>query len=207
MPTLTYSLLTSQSLCLDPSICFPALALALCFQVQDVKIDPSNGIPFLPDAPGLKYLEQGAPISLAAHGGPWYLHEAISSSPHVTTDIDEADIVYVYDFCYYARWLGQVRGQLCNSFAKDSSMLPAGPCKLLHGESKQHLAIRPSVPRMAIRFKSGSVLAVSESVQSSLVPRALETLYCGCGRTSRMPTKTLLCSTGTHLRGQVCHTG
>ena len=84
------------------------LAKALLDALQDVKVDPGNGIPFLPDAPGLLYLAKGAPIELAAHGGPWHLHEAIRQSPYVTKDMDEADIIYVYDFCYYARWLGQV---------------------------------------------------------------------------------------------------
>lgn len=84
------------------------VTMSCCWLSQDVKIDPRNGIPFLPEAPGLKYLEKGAPISMAAHGGPWHLREAILSSNYATDDLNAADIVFVYDHCYYMRWLGQV---------------------------------------------------------------------------------------------------
>lgn len=76
--------------------------------VQDIKIDPMNGIPFLPDAWQVKHVEKGAPIAIAAHSGPWHLRQTIRGSAHHTTDMDEADIIYVYDHCYYMRWLAQV---------------------------------------------------------------------------------------------------
>ncbi len=77
--------------------------------VQDIKIDPMNGIPFLPGAWQVKHVEgNGAPIAIAAHSGPWHLRQTIRGSVHYTTNMDEADIVYVYDHCYYMRWLGQV---------------------------------------------------------------------------------------------------
>ena len=148
---------------LSSSACFPALASHQCFHWQDVKIDPSNGIPYLPDAPGLKYLEKGAPISMAAHGVPWYLQEAISSSPYVVEDIDEADIVYVYDFCYYARWLGQVRVQLRNPLQCEYPTLPAGPCKLVCGRSKDHLSVGHLAPCMETWCDSASALANDNS--------------------------------------------
>ena len=80
---------------------------------QDIKIDPMNGIPFLPDAWQVKHVEKGAPIAIAAHSGPWHLRQTIRGSTHHTTDMDEADIIYVYDHCYYMRWLAQVLHSLC----------------------------------------------------------------------------------------------
>ena len=69
-----------------------------------------NGIPFLPGAWQVKHVEgKGAPIAIAAHSGPWHLRQTIRGSVHYTTDMEEADIIYVYDHCYYMRWLGQVR--------------------------------------------------------------------------------------------------
>lgn len=70
-----------------------------------------NGIPFLPGAWQVKHVEVGAPIAIAAHSGPWHLRQTIRGSVHYTTNMDEADIVFVYDHCYYMRWLGQVRSR------------------------------------------------------------------------------------------------
>lgn len=70
-----------------------------------------NGIPFLPGAWQVKHVEVGAPIAIAAHSGPWHLRQTIRGSVHYTTSMDEADIVFVYDHCYYMRWLGQVRSR------------------------------------------------------------------------------------------------
>ncbi len=86
----------------DPS----ARCLMSAMRVQDVKIDPGNGIPYLLDHPRFK-IEQGLPYALAQHSGPWHLREAITGSKYVTTDMDKADIVYVYDHCYYMLWLAQ----------------------------------------------------------------------------------------------------
>ena len=73
---------------------------------QDVKLDPGNGIPYLLDHPRFK-VEDGLPYALAQHSGPWHLREAIAGSKYVTADMDKADIVYVYDHCYYMLWLAQ----------------------------------------------------------------------------------------------------
>ena len=48
------------------------------------------------------------PQYLGQYSGPWHLAQAIRSSPYVTTDLDAADIVYVYDYCYYTWWLSFV---------------------------------------------------------------------------------------------------
>ena len=48
------------------------------------------------------------PYALAQHSGPWHLREAIAGSRYMTTDMEQADIVYVYDHCYYMLWLAQV---------------------------------------------------------------------------------------------------
>ena len=90
----------------------PAAAdLPHAIAAQDIKIDPMNGIPFLPGAWQVKHVEVGAPIAIAAHSGPWHLRQTIRGSVHYTTNMDEADIVFVYDHCYYMRWLGQVRSR------------------------------------------------------------------------------------------------
>jgi hypothetical protein len=73
---------------------------------QDVKIDPGNGIPYTLDHPRFKP-EEGLPYALAQHSGPWHLREAIAGSNYMTTDAEKADIVYVYDHCYYMLWLAQ----------------------------------------------------------------------------------------------------
>lgn len=48
------------------------------------------------------------PQYLGQYSGPWHLAQAIRSSPYVTADLDAADIVYVYDYCYYTWWLSFV---------------------------------------------------------------------------------------------------
>ncbi|CAK0784428.1 hypothetical protein CVIRNUC_007632 [Coccomyxa viridis] len=80
--------------------------LPQCSQA-DVKLDPGNGIPYLLDSPKFK-AEEGLPYALAQHSGPWHLREAIAGSKYVTADMEQADIIYVYDHCYYMLWLAQV---------------------------------------------------------------------------------------------------
>jgi len=48
------------------------------------------------------------PQYLGQYSGPWHLAQAINSSPYATKDMDAADYVYVYDYCYYTWWLGFV---------------------------------------------------------------------------------------------------
>ena len=48
------------------------------------------------------------PQYLGQYSGPWHLAQAITGSQYVTTDIDAADTVYVYDYCYYTWWLAFV---------------------------------------------------------------------------------------------------
>ena len=62
-----------------------------------------------------------APTTSATHGAPWWIKQAIASSASVTDDMDEADVIFVYDLCYYQRWLGQVRVVLY----MDMSVLPS----------------------------------------------------------------------------------
>ena len=50
-----------------------------------------------------------APTTSATHGAPWWIKQAIATSASVTNDMEEADVIFVYDLCYYQRWLGQVR--------------------------------------------------------------------------------------------------
>lgn len=78
-----------------------------CLSAQAIKIDPRNGIPYLPGSPRFG-ADDGLPFNLAAHGGPWHLHEAIRTSKYFTSNVDTADIVYVYDHCLYIQWLAQV---------------------------------------------------------------------------------------------------
>ena len=72
-----------------------------------MKIDPGNGIPYLLDHIGFKVAD-GLPYTLAQHSGPWHLMHAINNSRYVTTDMEAADVIYVYDHCYYVLWLAQV---------------------------------------------------------------------------------------------------
>lgn len=69
---------------------------------QDVKSKSVIVPSILPDG------QEGEPLATAAHAGPWHLRRGIESSEHRTNDIDAADIVFVYDFCFYAQWLAQV---------------------------------------------------------------------------------------------------
>jgi hypothetical protein len=76
--------------------------------LQDLKIDPGNGIPYLLSHTAFR-MEDSLPYALAQHSGPWHLREAIRSSNYVTDDINAADVIYVYDHCYYMMWLAQVQ--------------------------------------------------------------------------------------------------
>lgn len=82
---------------------------------QDMKIDPKNGIPYELDHIGFR-LEDSLPYALATHSGPWHLREAIQSSNHVSADMETADVIYVYDHCYYMMWLAQVRRSISGTF-------------------------------------------------------------------------------------------
>lgn len=73
-----------------------------------MKIDPKNGIPYELDHISFKQ-EDSLPYALAQHSGPWHLREAVQNSNYVTNDMEAADVIYVYDHCYYMRWLAQVR--------------------------------------------------------------------------------------------------
>ena len=42
------------------------------------------------------------------HSAPWFLAEALRKSQYYTPDLDAADVVFVYDYCYYITWLGFV---------------------------------------------------------------------------------------------------
>ncbi|PNH02381.1 hypothetical protein TSOC_010346, partial [Tetrabaena socialis] len=42
------------------------------------------------------------PYKYAQHAGPWWLREAVRGSPNVVNSIEEADVVYVDDSCYFA---------------------------------------------------------------------------------------------------------
>ena len=52
---------------------------------------------------------KSAPTTSATHGAPWWIKQAIATSASVTDNMEEADVIFVYDLCYYQRWLGQVR--------------------------------------------------------------------------------------------------
>ena len=42
------------------------------------------------------------------HSQAWFLEQAIRNSGHYHPDLEEADIVYVDDYCYYSKWLAHV---------------------------------------------------------------------------------------------------
>ena len=49
---------------------------------------------------------QDSPVG--THAAPWYVTHAIKSSKYFTEDGEAADIVYVFDYCYYTWWLAHV---------------------------------------------------------------------------------------------------
>ena len=52
------------------------------------------------------------------HSGPMHIIEAIQSSRNYVENIDDADIVYVNDFCYY------VTGEAFKMVSQNSTSLP-----------------------------------------------------------------------------------
>ena len=98
---------------------------------QDVKSKSILVPSVLPDAPGG---QEGVPLATAAHAGPWHLRRSIESSEHKTNDIDAADIVFVYDFCFYAQWLAQVTPQH-SGISGEKELLPDTDC---HTTSRVH---------------------------------------------------------------------
>ena len=109
---------------------FQHCLLWLCVQ-QDVKSKSILVPSVLPDAPGG---QEGVPLATAAHAGPWHLRRSIESSEHKTNDIDAADIVFVYDFCFYAQWLAQVTPQH-SGISGEKDLLPDIDC---HTTSRVH---------------------------------------------------------------------
>lgn len=95
-----------------------------------MKIDPKNGIPYELDHIGFRK-EDTLPYALAQHSGPWHLKEAIQASNHVSADMDKADIIYVYDHCYYMLWLAQVH----------PSHPPPGPMYLCQAQMDRFLPL------------------------------------------------------------------
>ena len=46
--------------------------------------------------------------SLGTHAAPWFLSKAIRASSHYAANWEEADIVFVDDYCLYTKWLADV---------------------------------------------------------------------------------------------------
>jgi hypothetical protein len=85
---------------------------------------PRQNADLLPEQVKNAYLPQ----YLGQYSGPWHLVQAIRGSPYVTTDIEAADIVYVYDYCYYIWWLAFVHsnGRVTREEATPGDMLLRG---------------------------------------------------------------------------------
>ena len=68
------------------------------------------------------------PQYLGQYSGPWHLAQAIQGSPYHTTDLDAADTVFVYDYCYYIWWLAFVHstGRVTREEATPGDMLLRG---------------------------------------------------------------------------------
>lgn len=62
---------------------------------------PSNGRVYLLNNLTKDY----APHLAGAHAAGWYMADAIKKSKNYTPDMNEADIVYVNDYCYWVWWL------------------------------------------------------------------------------------------------------
>ena len=55
---------------------------------------------------------------LGTHAAPWFLGKALRSSSHYAADWQEADIIYVDDYCLYTKWLADV-----HSFGRDQATM------------------------------------------------------------------------------------
>ena len=68
------------------------------------------------------------PQYLGQYSGPWHTAQAIRGSTYYTTDLDAADIVFVYDYCYYIWWLAFVHsnGRVTREEATPGDMLLRG---------------------------------------------------------------------------------
>ncbi|BDA47957.1 probable xyloglucan galactosyltransferase GT14 at C-terminar half [Coccomyxa sp. Obi] len=91
---------------LDVGVFADQQSMPACNPDTTFRVDPITNVPFLHDDPQVRnaYLPQ----YLGQYSGPWHLAQAIRGSQYVTTDLDAADIVYVYDYCYYTWWLSFV---------------------------------------------------------------------------------------------------
>ncbi|DBA72311.1 TPA: hypothetical protein ACH3X2_010556 [Trebouxia sp. C0005] len=75
-----------------------------CNLQREVHVDPNNGIVYPAGFPCPEKPQLGG-FYLSVNAGPWFLGEAIRDSQYFVSDVEQADIVYINDFCYYIRWL------------------------------------------------------------------------------------------------------
>lgn len=69
-----------------------------------MQVNPANGIVY-----STKFHSKDLDShTLGTHAAPWFLSKAIRSSSHYTSNLEEADIVYVDDYCLYTKWLADV---------------------------------------------------------------------------------------------------
>jgi hypothetical protein len=65
----------------------------------------SSGVTYLSDD---DLYHRDEPHFFGQHAGPWYLMNAVLLSNLYTSDINQADLVFVYDYCYWMRGLASV---------------------------------------------------------------------------------------------------
>ena len=61
-----------------------------------------------------------------AHSAPWYVAQAVRSSKYFISDVQAADVVFVYDYCFYTWWLAWV-----HSYGRPSGVASPGDSLLL----------------------------------------------------------------------------
>ena len=69
-----------------------------------LQVTPSNGRVYLLNNLTKDY----APHLAGAHAAGWFMADAIKKSKNYTPDMNEADIVYVNDYCYWVWWLAHM---------------------------------------------------------------------------------------------------
>ncbi|KAK9805794.1 hypothetical protein WJX73_000215 [Symbiochloris irregularis] len=83
-----------------------------CHLNETVAVDANLGIAYLrigehdPELPN-KPLYYSVHSKFGTHAAPWHLAEAIKTSNCSVSTMEEAHLVYVYDYCYYIWWVAR----------------------------------------------------------------------------------------------------
>ena len=76
--------------------------------LDSLVVDPTNGVVYDKDLMSYELPWAVVPHHYGTHSQPWFLEQAIRKSLHFTEDVEEADIIFVADYCYYIKWLAHM---------------------------------------------------------------------------------------------------